>query len=196
MGETQAETKAAAARKAPAKKAARPRRSPKVKAVYEAAETYFAAVSARDTEAMAASWHEDGIEDIVPLGVFRGPDGVRDLFTELFAAIPDFTFIVDRITADAEVATVQWRAHGNFTGEPFRGIEATGRRVDLRGCDCAEVVDGKLVRNTAYYDGAAFARSIGLLPPENSGADKAIIVGFNAVTKLRRAVGARTGGSK
>jgi steroid delta-isomerase-like uncharacterized protein len=195
MAETQAEAKAPV-KKAAAKKPARPRRSPKVKAVYDVAESYFAAVTARDPKAMAAHWHEDGIEDIVPLGVFRGPAAVQALFEEMFAAIPDFTFTVDRITADAEVASVQWRAHGNFTGTPFRGIEATGRRVDLRGCDCVEVVDGKLARNTAYYDGAAFARSIGLLPPENSGADKAMLAGFNAVTKLRRTIGAQTGGNK
>lgn len=191
MAETQTQAK-----KAPAKKPARPRRSPKVKAVYDVAESYFAAVGARDAAAMAAHWDKDGIDDIVPLGVFRGPQGVRAVFTELFAAVPDFTMVVDRITADTEVATVQWRAFGNFTGTPFRGIEATGRRLELRGCDCLEVADDKLVRNTAYYDGAAFARSIGLLPSENSGADKAMIAGFNAVTKLRRAVGAQTGGNK
>jgi steroid delta-isomerase-like uncharacterized protein len=189
MAETQ--TKSA---KSAAKKPARTRRSPKVKAVVDVAESYFAAVTARDPDAMAAHWREDGIEDIVPLGVFRGPEGVRSLFREMFAAIPDFDFTVEQITADDRVAAVRWRASGNFTGGQFRGIEATGRRVDLRGCDCVEVEDGKIVRNTAYYDGAAFARSIGLLPPENSGADKAIVASFNAVTKLRRAVGARTGG--
>ncbi len=45
-----------------------------------------------------------------------------------------------------------------------------------------------IVRGTAYYDGAAFARAIGMLPPEDSGAERAMITGFNAVTKLRKAV--------
>lgn len=176
--------------KAPAK---RTRRSPKVKAVVDVAESYFAAVAARDADAMADHWHPDGVEDITPLGVFRGPAGVRALFSELFAAIPDFAMTVERITADDRVAAVQWRAEGHFTGGPFQGLEATGRRVELRGADCLEVEDGKLVRNTAYYDGAAFARGIGMLPPENSGAEKAMVAGFNAVTKLRRAVAQRTG---
>lgn len=177
-------------KKAPAK---RPRRSPKVKAVVDVAESYFAAVAARDAGAMAAHWHPDGVEDITPLGVFRGPEGVRALFSELFAAMPDFAMTVERITADDRVAAVQWRAEGHFTGSPFQGLEATGRRVELRGADCLEVDDGKLTRNTAYYDGAAFARGIGMLPPENSGAEKAMVAGFNAVTKLRRAVAQRTG---
>ena len=88
---------------------------------------------------------------------------------------------------------MQWRATGTFTGAPFQGIEPTGRRIELRGTDCLEIDDdGKITRNTAAYDGAAFARGIGMLPPENSGAEKAMRGAFNAVTKLRKAVeGAR-----
>lgn len=175
------------------KKPAKPRKSARVKAVEQVAGSYFAAVSARDPDAMAEHWHAEGVEDIVPLGVFRGPDGVRTLFREIFAAMPDFEFTVTRITADHEVAAVQWRATGTFTGAPFQGIDPTGRRVDLRGTDCIEVDDeGKITRNTAVYDGAAFARGIGLLPAENSGAEKAMRTAFNAVTRVRKAVeGAR-----
>jgi steroid delta-isomerase-like uncharacterized protein len=188
MAETTAEKKPAAA-----KKPAKPRRSARVKAVEEAARKYFDAVAARDPEAMAACWHPDGVEDIIPLGVFRGPEAVRMLFSELFRAMPDFEFKVTRITADHEVAAVQWRSTGTFTGARFQGIEPTGRRVELRGTDCLEIDDeGKITRNTAAYDGAAFARGIGMLPPENSGAEKAMRGAFNAVTKLRQAVeGAR-----
>jgi steroid delta-isomerase-like uncharacterized protein len=192
MPETTAEKKPAA-KKPAAKKPAKPRRSARVKAVEEAARTYFDAVTARDPDAMAACWHPDGVEDIIPQGVFRGPEAVRNLFAELFRAFPDFEFTVTRITADHEVAAVQWRATGTFTGARFEGIEPTGRRIELRGTDCVEIDDdGKITRNTAAYDGAAFARGIGMLPPENSGADKAMRGAFNAVTKLRKAVeGAR-----
>lgn len=188
MAETTAEKKPTAA-----KKPAKPRRSARVKAVEEAGRSYFDAVAARDPEAMAACWHQDGVEDIIPLGVFRGPEAVRALFTELFTAMPDFEMTVTRITADHEVAAVQWRGTGNFTGGPFQGFEPTGRRVELRGTDCLEIdEDGKITRNTAAYDGLAFARGIGMLPAENSGAEKAMRGAFNAVTKLRKAVeGAR-----
>ncbi len=68
-----------------------------------------------------------------------------------------------------------------------------GKRIELRGTDCLEIDDeGKITRNTAAYDGAAFARGLGLMPAENSGAEKAMRGAFNAVTKLRKAVeGAR-----
>ena len=45
--------------------------------------------------------------------------------------------------------------------------------------------------NTGYFDGASFARQIGMLPPDGSGADRAMKSAFNAVTKLRRAVAER-----
>jgi predicted ester cyclase len=160
-----------------------------VKAVEEAASNYMDKVAARDAEGMAACWHPDGVEDIIPLGVFRGPEAVRAVFSELFAAVPDFEFTVTRITADHEVAAVQWRATGTFTGGPFQGVQPTGGRVELRGTDCVEVdEDGRITRNTAAYDGMAFARGIGLLPPENSGVEKAMKGALNAVTKVRKAV--------
>ena len=77
---------------------------------------------------------------------------------------------------------------GNFTGDPFQGVDATGRRVDIRGLDLLEIEDGRIVGNTAYYDGMSFARQIGLMPPEDSSAENAMKSAFNASTKVRRAV--------
>ncbi len=178
--------------KNPEKKPAKPRRSARVKAVEEVGRSYFEAIDARDADAMAAHFHPDGIEDIVPLGVFRGPEAVRTLFREMFIALPDATMKIERIVADHEIAAVQWRMTGTFEGGSFQGIDPTGKRVELRGFDALEIdEDGKITRNTGYYDGAAFARAIGLLPPQDSGVDKAMLAGFNAVTKLRRKVASR-----
>lgn len=154
----------------------------------DVARSYFEAVAARDPHAMASHWSADGVDDLVPIGILRGPGEVRDFFAGLFAAIPDFEFVVERITAGESTAAVQWRATGTFDGGPFQGIESTGRRVELRGCDCLEVEEGKLVRNTAYYDGMAFARSIGMMPPLDSPAEKAMKTAFNSFTKLRGAL--------
>ena len=171
-----------------------PRPPAKRKVVQDTARSYFDAVGARDAATVSAHWHREGIYDSVPLGVFRGPDAVRRHYEETFSAMPDLRITVERITADDRVAAVQWRAAGTFTGAPFQGIEATGREVELRGIDCLEIEDGKVMRNTSVYDGAAVARGMGLLPPEDSGADRAMRAGINTVTKLRRVVAERMGG--
>lgn len=173
----------------------KPRRSGRAKAIEEVATSYFAAVAARDPDAMAAHWHPDGIGDLVPIGILRGPAAVRSFFCELFAAVPDAELVVLKMVVDSQGAAVQWRMRGTFTGASFQGLEPTGRTIELRGCDCLEVdEDGKLTRNTAYYDGADFARQVGMLPAQDSGADRAMRAGFNAVTRLRSAVAQRTQG--
>jgi len=175
-----------------AKKPAKPRRSARVKAVEETARSYFAALSARDPQGMASHFHAQGIEDIVPLGVFRGPAEVRETFSELFAALPDVETTVTRLVADHGSAVVEWRMTGTFDGGSFQGLEPTGKRVDLRGLDLLEIDDdGKITSNTGYYDGADFARQIGMLPPQDSGAERMMVSGFNAMTKLRREIASR-----
>ncbi len=176
-----------------AKKPAKPRRSAKSREVEQVAKSYFDAVAARDAGKMAEHWHEDGVDDLVPMAVLRGPAEIERYFRELFDAMPDLDFRVQRIVADERTAAVQWRSVGTFTGGTFMGLEPNGRRVELRGVDLAEIEDKKLVRNTAYFDGAEFGRQVGMLPAQDSGAEKAMKGAFNAVTKLRKAIDERTG---
>jgi len=173
----------------------KPRRSGRPRAIEKVAESYFQAVADRDPDAMASHWHADGVGDLVPLGPLRGPGGVRSFFSELFTALPDLEFVVTQMVIDSQGAAVQWRMRGTFDGAAFQGLEPTGRRIDLRGCDCMEVDDdGLITSNVAYYDGAAFARQIGMLPAQDSGADRVMRAGLNTVTRLRSAVAQRNRG--
>ena len=174
------------------KKQRKPRRSAKSREVEEVARSYFDAVTARDPAGMAAHWHEEGVDELVPVAVLRGPAEVESYFTEVFAALPDLDFRVQNVVADERRAAVEWRATGTFTGGPLLGLEPNGRRIELRGVDLAEIEDKKLVRNTSYYDGAAMARQLGMLPAQDSGAEKALKGAFNAVTKLRKTIDERT----
>ena len=55
----------------------------------------------------------------------------------------------------------------------------------ITGITNKALVPGGLVQhNTIYYDGATFARQIGLLPAQGASADRALIAVFNAKTKL------------
>ena len=154
----------------------------------ETVRSYFDAVIARDAIALAEHWSDDGIEEILPVGIFRGPEEVRAYFTELFTAIPDFEMSVERTLAQDDNVLVQRRATGTFDGGPLMGIDPTGKRIELRGLDWLEVEGEKIARNTAFADGAALARGMGLLPPQGSAAEKTMFSAFNAFTKARGAV--------
>ena len=167
------------------------RRITRRKVVEQHARSYFDALSRRDANAMARYWSEDGVADIVALGIVSGPHEISALFRELFAALPDLETTVTRVVAGEREASVEWRMTGHFSGASFQGVEATGKRVELRGVDVLEIENGKNLTNTAYYDGMSFARQIGLMPPLDSGPERALKSAFNASTKLRRALDKR-----
>jgi steroid delta-isomerase-like uncharacterized protein len=169
------------------------RRITRRKAVEAQARSYFDALAARDPAALAAHWSDDGVADIVPLGVLRGSVEIAEMFRGLFSAFPDLETTVTRVVAGERQAAVEWRMTGHFTGEPLEGVDPTGRRVDFRGMDYVEIADGKIVSVTAYYDGMDFARQIGLMPPRESSAERAMKSAFNAATKVRRALAERRG---
>jgi hypothetical protein len=95
------------------------------------------------------------------------------------------------VVAGEKQAAVEWRIRGTFDGAPFQGIDPTGRPIEMRGLDMLEIEDGKIRSITGYYDGAEYARQIGMLPPHDSGAERAMTTAFNALTKVRRAVNER-----
>lgn len=146
----------------------------------EVATAIFAELKRHDLDAMQDLAHDDVADDFVAIGQFRGRAAVRGFFDELLGAFPDFDIDVVHMVGDDEHAVIQWHVTGTFTGTPFQGVHATGRRVDLRGCDVMRFEDGKLKHNTIYYDGLGFARQVGLLPREGSAADKAMTAAFNA----------------
>ena len=150
----------------------------------DVARAAFDAVSRKDPDGIVATGASGWVDDFVAIGEIRGHEAVRAFFRELFAAFPDFTMTVGRIVADDTTAVVQWHAAGRFTGGPFQGITATGRQVEIRGVDVMEIADGLVQHNTIYYDGATFARQIGLLPGLGSRADQALLAAFNAKTTL------------
>jgi steroid delta-isomerase-like uncharacterized protein len=152
----------------------------------EVARTIFEALSKRDLDTAMKFNTDDAVDDFVAIGEFRGRLAIRRFFDELLAAFPDFDIAVDRIVGDDSAAVVQWHAAGTFSGGKFQGIEPTGKHVQIRGVDVMEFAEGRYVHNTIYYDGASFARQIGMLPRSGSVTEKATLFGFNASTRLRQ----------
>src|SRR4051794_9103283 len=194
-----AETKAADERSSEAAAAgseAKPQRKriTRRRAVEEQVRAYYEAMDNRDVDAMLALWADDGVEDIVPIGVVRGRDELRAFLSELFAAMPDARTTVTRLIAGEQDCAVEWRLEGTFDGAGFMGIEPTGTRIELREVSLVDVKDGEIVGITAYFDGASYARQIKLLPPDGSGVDRAMKGAFNTVTKVRRAMAERRNG--
>jgi len=181
--------KSAAEQKTPTR-----RRISKRKAAEERIRSHFQDLANHDLRAIAQNWREDGVEEMLPTGVLRGRDAIVRNLADLFAAVPDLETTVTRLVAGEQQAAVEWRMRGTFNGAAYQGIEPTARPVEIRGFELFELQDGQIASATVYYDGLSFARQVGMMPPQDSGAERAMKSAFNAVTKVRRAIDERRGG--
>jgi steroid delta-isomerase-like uncharacterized protein len=148
----------------------------------------FEHLNARNLDGLGELQHDDVVDDFVAIGVYRGKPEVRRFFEELFAAFPDFKLEIVELTTSDAMAVVQWHGVGTFTGKPFQGLASTGARVETRGVDCMRFEDGRLKHNTIYYDGAGFARAVGVLPAQRSFGERALFGAFNAFTAAKKAL--------
>lgn len=148
---------------------------------------YFDALAARDPDRAVETWKPGSKDELFGMDELIAPDGVRDYFANLFAAIPDWQFeVLDVVTEGGKVA-VHWRARGTFTGtEKLEGFEPNGASIDMRGLDILTVEDGKIVSNFAYVNGLELARQIGAIPPAGSRQERAMAAAFNAKTALAK----------
>jgi steroid delta-isomerase-like uncharacterized protein len=134
-------------------------------------------------------WSDESVNHFLAAGQsVRGAEALAQWFQQLLEAVPDWRIEIENSFDDGDrQAVVQWRGSGTLTGEPFMGIEPNGRRIEFRGIDVFRFgEDGKVATNTIYYDGAEFARQIGMLPPRDSALDRGMLAAFNAGTRLKQ----------
>jgi predicted ester cyclase len=142
------------------------------------------------TAGMRPLW-SPGIVERFPDRTCHGPDELAAYFQAAFDAFPDFRLEPQGHAGEGESVFVRWRLSGTHTGGTFQGIAPTGKRVELDGIDHFTVRDGVVVSNVVVFDQMAFARQLGLMPPDASVADRALKGAFNGVTAARRWVASR-----
>jgi glyoxylase-like metal-dependent hydrolase (beta-lactamase superfamily II)/ketosteroid isomerase-like protein len=155
------------------------------------ARRYFAAIDARDLDAAVALWAEGARENVRGQVDTIAPDGVRAFIGELLGAVPDLNMQVISTTSEGERCGVQWRLTGTFAGPgSFGGFEPTGNPIVLEGFDLFSVRDGLIQSNDAFTDSMTFARAIGMMPAQGSGAERRMRSAFNALTRASARLGA------
>jgi steroid delta-isomerase-like uncharacterized protein len=148
---------------------------------------YFDALAEQNLDRAVATWRPGSQDHLYGFADMVAPDGIRDYFASLFAAVPDFRLEVQSMVVEDDQVAVHWRAAGTFDGtEKFQGLVPNGRSVELKGLDLLTVEDGKIVSNHAYTNGMEFARQVGALPPQDSGPEKAMAAVFNAKTAVEK----------
>jgi predicted ester cyclase len=83
--------------------------------------------------------------------LYDGPDRVHEFLDENYEAFPDFEFIPTRISPATDMVVVEGRFTGTHQGT-WRGLPATGRKVDFPMCLLFDFEGQDMVSERLYFD--------------------------------------------
>lgn len=88
----------------------------------DVARAAFRSVATGHLDRFTELLHEDVVFDVVPVGLRRGRQAVRQYFEEVRRAMPDLVMTLEHAVGDDRYAAVQWRMTGTFDGAPYQGL--------------------------------------------------------------------------
>jgi steroid delta-isomerase-like uncharacterized protein len=98
-------------------------------------------------------------------GQAPGLEGVKQWFSSVHTAFPDFRMNVEDMIAEGDKVVARVRLSGTHQGE-FMGIDATGNRVTITGIDILRVnADGKIVERWGNFDDLGMMQQLGVMEP-------------------------------
>jgi steroid delta-isomerase-like uncharacterized protein len=96
-------------------------------------------------------------------GQAPGLEGVKQWFSSMHTAFPDFQMNVEEMIAEGDKVVARVRMSGTHQGE-FMGIDPTGNRVEISGIDILRVADGKIVEHWGNFDDLGMMQQLGVIP--------------------------------
>ena len=97
-----------------------------------------------------------------------GPDGVRQGFEMLRAAMPDLSISVEAVTADGDLVIACTRFRGTHTGSPFFNVPAKGTPIESVSFDVYRFADGKIVEDRWLWDRLGAFQQLGVIPDQDT----------------------------
>ena len=90
-------------------------------------------------------------------------EGSRRLFTMMFAAFPDMSFVIRQQIAEGDKVLTHKTLQGTQLG-PFMGIPATGKAVAVDVMDIFTVAGGKITEHWTVGDMLGMMQQLGVVP--------------------------------
>lgn len=127
-------------------------------------------------------------EDVPWLERSSGLAGVQTYYTSLMTSVPDLQIEVARRHVAGDTIVVEVTIRGTHLGS-WRGLPATGRRVEFPLCGIFEFDDGdRIAGERIYYDRATVLRQLGVFYEPQTPLGKLSIVATHPVTMVRAAL--------
>lgn len=85
--------------------------------------------------------------------------GIEEVFDYTFTIFPDFKAVYGHHVVTDDYATAEWVFTGSFQGE-FEGKQYNGVPVRVEGISFMELSDGKISRNSDYWNVASLVEQL------------------------------------
>lgn len=124
-------------------------------------EQHMAHQSTGDIQHLQHDYHENAIvEDSMYPHPFVGREAILNRKSAGFAAMPDMKITPTNRIVHGDQLTVEWVATGTHVSD-YPGLPATGRAFSIPGVTVVVRRNGKIVRESLYYDMAEVHRQLG-----------------------------------
>lgn len=115
-------------------------------------DSFFAAMNEHNVEKMAQYCTDDIVADeVAEPEPFLGAEAFKQSYLDVFQGYPDCqSEVLETFTdGDTIICQVKWDATNSGI---FRGVEPTGKKVELRIAYFLSTKEGKIARITEFYD--------------------------------------------
>lgn len=118
--------------------------------------------NAHDLEGVLGTFGDAAHYDEAWCEHYEGTTGVREFYSQLMNALPDLEIQVVRRHATQEAIVLEVMIRGTQLG-PWRGLPATGRRVEIPLCGVYTFDEqDRLAGERIYYDRGSVLRQLGV----------------------------------
>lgn len=127
-------------------------------------EEHVAAENAHDRARVLATYIPDGavFEDVPSGRRYTGAEEIIDNYRNLWDGFPGLERRIHRWTFGDDSCVIELTLAGAHEGS-YRGLDATGKKLDLRIiAHFTFNADGLITQETAYYDTLTFRRQLGI----------------------------------
>ena len=123
---------------------------------------YEEVINKHDPGAIEQFLDADFVDHTPPPDIAPGVEGVKQMFTMLFAAFPDMELSVEDMVAEGDKVASRVKVSSTHQGD-FMGIAATGKPVMITGIEIARFKAGKIVERWGNFDDLGLMQQLGAI---------------------------------
>ncbi len=118
--------------------------------------------NARDPEALARDYSDDGTIISPIFRTVQGKDAILESFRALFGTFPDWQYIGHELLVDGDSIAQPFVVNATHVRD-FMGLPGSGRKVDIQGMRLMKMRDGLIAYERRYYDFTGLLIQLGVL---------------------------------